>query len=196
MDKQIRDSESDNSVMEFDINVEIIPKYTTEEMEDAINKGGEISDVIVSFGLKAAVITYQIEPDYEAFIESVEDLLTEYYGLELFYEHNQNERSKYYSFLAKEKTSGKVYYIFSLCLGISYPPANRTEASQELRIEATDTESDKELKKDISKDRKPYLLIIAVNNKQFDSYEAAFVDMDEKIEKWIEANSHNPIAMQ
>ena len=45
MDKQIRDSESDNSVMEFDINVEIIPKYTTEEMEDAINN----SQIIMIF---------------------------------------------------------------------------------------------------------------------------------------------------
>ncbi len=172
MDKQIRDSDSDNSVMEFDINVEIIPKYTTEKMESAINKRGETPDVTVAFGLKAAIIKYQIEVDYETFTESVEDLLTEYYGLELFYEHNQDENSKYYSFSAKEKASGKDYFRFSLCFGLSYHPANRSE--------------DKELTKDIAKDHSPYAICVTVNNKRFDSYEAAFVDMDEKIEKWIE----------
>ena len=196
MCKNIGASDSDNSIMEFDINVEIIPKYTAEEMKSAMNNRGEPPDVEVISGLKAAIITYKIEPDYEAFIESVEDLLTEYYGLELFYMHKPDGHSKYYSFLAKDKTSSKVYFEFRLRLDILNHPANRTGAFQKHNIEAADTERNMELTEDVSKDPRPYSIRVTVNNAQFDSYETAFVDTDEKIMKWIEEISRNPIAMQ
>lgn len=185
MKRYIKSSAMDILPIEFDINVGIIPKYTTEEVKSAVYKGFEIPDGEVISGLKSAIITNQIESDYNMFIESVEDLLQEYYGLELFYENSSPDYSHYYSFLAKDKETGKIYFRFRLRLRISNHPAHRSEASQKHKREETKTERYKELTKDISKDPRPYSKNITVNKETYESYEDAFIDIDNQVEEWM-----------
>ena len=186
MYKYIKCTESNNSIMEFDINVDIVPKYTDEEIESSIYKGFTIPDGEVIPETKCDRFSDEIEADYAAFVESVEDLLTEYYGFELYYENKQGQHSKYFSFLAKEKETGKIYLKFRLRLRVSNHDAHRTDASQSHKKEETETEKYKELTKNAPRVPRPYTKNILVNSTMFNSYEEAFIDVDEKIEKWIE----------
>lgn len=189
MKRYIRSSDSvghSSTPMEYDIDVIIVPKYSDGEIAAAMHKGITIPDGDVIPGIKDAIITDKIEVDYNAFIESLEDLLTEYYGLELFYEGKSEYYSHYYFFLAKDKESGRIYFKFKLRLRISNHPAHRSPASQAHKKEETMTEKYKELTKDISKDPRPYTKEIVVNDQTYDSYEAAFVDIDEQISEWID----------
>lgn len=172
--------------LSFEITVNIAPKYNTGEIAAATHKGIEIPDGEVISGLKNAIITDQIENDYNTFIESVEDLLTEYYGLILIYQSKSANYSHYYSFLAKDKESGKVYFRFRLRLRISNHPAVRSKASQKHKSEETNTEKYKELTQRIAKDPRPYTKSIVVNKEIYNSYEEAFVDIDEQVSNWIE----------
>lgn len=185
MERYTRSEISNKIPMEFDIEVNIIPKYTTDEIKSAMYKGFEIPDGEVISGIKNAIITDQIEADYNAFIESVEDLLMEYYGLELFYENVSPDYSHYYSFLAKDKATGEVYFRFRLRFRISNHPAHKSGASQKHKREETKTDRYKELTKDISKDPRPYSKSITVNKELYSSYEAAFIDIDKQVEEWV-----------
>lgn len=189
MKRYIRSNHSgkqDIQPIEFEICVDIIPKYTTQEVMAAMYKGYNIPDGEVISGLRSAIITDKIEIDYEAFIESLEDLLTEYYGLELFYKNRSDDYSHYYSFLAKDKDSGKIYFKLRLRLRISNHDPHRSDASQKHKKEETETERYKELTKDAAKDPKPYTKVITVNKEQFSNYEEAFIALDNEIAKWVE----------
>ena len=186
MKRYIKSTQMNPEPMEFDIDITIIPKYTTEEIKSAMYKGFEIPDGEVISGIKGAIITDQIESDYNAFIESVEDLLKEYYNLKLFYENSSPDYSHYYSFLAQNKVTNEVYFKFRLRLRISNHDPHRSKQSQQHKKEETQTEEYKRLTKDISKDPKPYTKNIVVNKEIYDSYEDAFIDIDEKVEGWIE----------
>ena len=175
-----------NTPMEFEITVDISPKYSAEEIAAAMYKGFRIPDGAVIPGVKDAVFTDQIIVDYEMFIESVEDLLEEYYGLILFYENKSSDYSNYYSFLAKDKESGKIYFKFRLRLRISNHPAHRSTNSQKHKKEETTSDKYKDLTKGISRDPRPYTKSIVVNDEIYDSYETAFVDIDAQIAQWVE----------
>lgn len=173
-------------IMSFDIVIDIIPKYTTEEVKAAMYKGFEIPDGEVISGIKGAIITDQILSDYNAFIESVEDLLMEYYGLKVFYTNQSDGHSQYYSFFAKDKNTGKIYFKFKLRLRISNHDPHRSKESQAHKKEDTKTDDYKKLMKGIKKDPRPYTQSIVANKEKYDSYETAFIEIDKNIEHWID----------
>lgn len=184
-------AQPEDDTVDFDIIIDILPKYTTEEVKAAMYKGFEIPDGEVISGIKSAIITDQIEADYHAFIESVEDLLTEYYGLELSYTNQSPDQSNYYAFFAKDKNTGKMYFKFILELRISDHDPQKSKASQAHKKEDTETEKYKELTKDISKDPRPYSKIITVNSETYDSYETAFIDIDKNVERYTEVMTND-----
>lgn len=161
--------------MEFDVIVDIISKYTTEEIKSAIHKG-LLPDGDVISGLKSAIITDQIEADHYAFIESVEDLLTEYYELGLLHNGEPYNYSYHYVLRANDKKNSKVYFSFCFRLRINDQPEARTE-----------TLNNNELAKDISKGRQSYYRRIYVNNVLYDTYEEAFIDIDTQVEQQVNA---------
>lgn len=163
----------DTIPMEFDVIVDIIPKYTTEEIKSAIHKGFLPDGEVIS-GLRSAIITYQIEVDHYSFIESVEDLLTEYYELELLHNGEPYNYSYHYVLRAKDKKDDKVYFNFSFRLRINNQPEVRTE-----------TLNNNELAKDISKCRQSYYKRIYVNNVVYNTYEDAFIDIDTQVEHQV-----------
>lgn len=184
-DKSDYSAESDIPAIEFEICIEILPKYTTQEVKAAMYKRNNIPDDEVISELRSAIITNKIEVDYASFIESLEDLLTEYYGLELVYEDEYQDYSYYYSFIAKEKESGKLFFKFTLRLRISNHSAYRSDASQAHKTEDIQTARYKELIRDISNGSRSYTQNIVVNTETYRSYEAAFVDIDDQVDRFM-----------
>lgn len=185
MIRYIKSAQASSNPIEFEINVNIALGYVGEEVAAATYKGFEIPDGEVIPGDKDAIFTDQIIADYEAFIESVEDLLTEYYDLELLYEGESSDYSHYYSFLAKDKNTGKLYFKFRLRLRVSNHHSHRSKESQRHKREETQTDAHKKLITDAGKKPKAYTKNIIVNNKEYETYEAAFIAIDRKVEKWI-----------
>lgn len=174
-----------NKPLVFDVSVMIVPKYTIDEIAAASYKGFNIPDGEVISGIKGAIIAGQIENDYEAFIQSLEDLLTEYYGLILTYASKSEDHSHYYNFLAKDPKTGNVLFRFRLRLRISNHPAHRSKESQIHKQEEENTDRYKELTKDITKDPRPYVKYITVNKEIYDTYELAFIDIDRQVAEWV-----------
>lgn len=164
----------DNNIPKnFNIEVEIIPKYSTEEMKAAMKKSNWTTDDVIC-GIRKAVFTYQIKVDYEAFIESLQDLMTEYYGFIVTAVSESGQSPYDYSISAADKNN-EICYIFRLNLRISENKESMFQSKGKCD----------ELIKDISKDPRPYTKIITINNENYDSYEKAFVDIVEQIEESI-----------
>lgn len=185
MVRYINSAQTGSNPLEFEIIVNIVSGQVSKEVAAATYKGFEIPDGEVIPGDKDAILTDQIIADYEAFIESVEDLLTEYYGLELLYQGNSPDYSHYFSFLAKDKDTGKLYFKFRLRLRVSNHDSHRSKESQRHKKEETQTDAHKKLITDAGKKPKAYTKNVIVNNKECDTYEEAFIDIDEKVEQWI-----------
>lgn len=123
-------------------------------------------------------ITQQMIDDFEAFMEDVESLCEDNYGLIGTYKHVSDDHSYYYNYLAKD-SKGDVIIKFRLRLRISNHPAKKGKkqkynknaelASQKLKEMLSDDE--------IRKLRK-YTKIITINDEEYSSYEEAFEQVD------------------
>lgn len=157
-------------------------------LDDSIEASADPSNYCIPDGLVISDIrnkSPQMIADYDAFVETIEDLLIDYYGLELTYFNDSNDNSRYYNFLAKDENgNAKIKFRFRLMISNHYP--HRTELSQKYKKEEKQSP---ELKKSVSQENiykmKPYTQIIVVNGKEYSTYEEAFKSIDSKIEKYI-----------
>lgn len=130
----------------------------------------------------------QVIADYDAFVETIEDLLIDYYHFELTYYDDNENNSRYYNFLAKD-SEGNITMKFRLRLRISNHVPHRTQKSQKKKnseIENSREELHKFLNDNQISKLKAYTKVIIINNKEYDSYEEAFIDIDKMIERFVE----------
>ena len=118
----------------------------------------------------------QLVADYDDFIESVEDLITDYYNLKIYYKNSSTDYSRHFGMLAKDD-NGNVVINFDFTMRISNHTAHRTPESQKHK---------KERKAQLAKETdgkktKPIVKSILVNDKEFSSYLDAYEYVDKVI---------------
>lgn len=126
---------------------------------------------------KDAVIDSQALEDYHAFIQSVEDLLTDYYDLEVYYKNDSPDHSFYFGMLAKSK-DGAILIDFDFTLRVSNHPAKSSPQSKynkKQKAEALKTYTK-------GKRSQPVTRSIVVNENRFDSYSDAYLEVDKQVE--------------
>lgn len=146
--------------------------------------GIHIPDGELMSGIRGDIPSEQMVADYEDFIEAVEDLLQDYYGLILVYKSKSVDYSKYYNFLACDE-SGNALFRIRLRLRISNHNPRRSKESQKHKKE--EKESEKLL--NLLNGRpmpKAYPKSIIVNSTEFNSYEEAFKYIDSEVVRWID----------
>ncbi len=126
---------------------------------------------------KDAVIDSQVLEDYHAFIESIEDLITDYYDLHIYYKNSSPDNSFYFGMIAKDADNIPIID-FEACIRISNHAASRSPQSQhnkKLMKEA--------LRREVGNAKlKPIRKRIIVNRDEFADYDAAYSAVDELIE--------------
>ena len=151
--------------MSRNVDVRYMKVYIKSNKEPVVNINVVI-DVLIEAD-KDAVINpdSQIVLDYEDFIESVTDLITDYYDLHIYYKNNSDGYSHYFGLLAKDDNDNLIID-FDLSFRISSHPEHRSQ----------------ELKKLSSWEKtKPIVSSIKVNDEEFNNYFKAFEKVDELI---------------
>ena len=166
------------NITKFNIVVELeyIP---SDEVAAATYKGFTVPDGPVISGLPDAILDSQALADYEAFIESIQDLITEYYKLQIYYKNSSKDHSYYFDMLAKND-AGEIILDFDFTLRVSNHNPHRTAQSESHKKERKEA-----LKQITSKATKPITKNIIVNDTIFDSYEDAYVKVDTVIESVV-----------
>ena len=164
---------------EFDVLVNI--EYDEYEIAAGTYKNIDVPDGDLMLSEKGVDIPDQVKEDYYSFIESIEELLTDYYDLKIYYTNQSEDYSKYYGMIAKND-AGEIITKFKFKLRISNHPADRTNISQQHK-----KEEQQALNKLVpNKKFRPIVKCILVNRDQFDSYEEAIEYIYEKVEKVVE----------
>ena len=143
-------------------------------------KGFKIPDGPLISGIPGAIINSQAVADFDAFLESVEGLCTEYYGLEIYYKNMSATHSCYFGMLAKDG-NGNILLDFDFNLRISNHDPHRSDASQKHKKErqaALDRIAQ-------GKKPRPITKIITVNAEEMDSYDEAYLAIDNIIEHTV-----------
>lgn len=180
MKKWIRASTNKPTVVHIDAVFEIFLDSLT-EVAAATYKGITIPEGELMPADKDAIYTSQQYQDFQSFLESVEALLTDYYGLRIYYKNNSDYNSFYWGVLAKNSDETLIID-FDLTLRVSTHPAHRTEQSQ------AEKKKQKAAKNVATggKKTKPLRKVVVVNDKEFASYFDAIVEVDSIIEDAIE----------
>lgn len=148
----------------------------------ATYKGHEIPEGKLSPADKKVIVNSQVWAEYQAFIESIEDML-EAYDLHVYYKNKSAYDSFYWNALAKDD-EGNDLIDFTIRMRVSTHPAHRTSQSQKNK-KAAQSELAKVTKK---KKITPIFISVVVNDEseKFDSYLDVIVYIDEKIEHALE----------
>ena len=130
-------------------------------------------------------ITQHMIDDFEGFVETIESVCEEKYGLILTYKNVSNDHSHYYNYLAAD-SKGNIILEFRLRLRISNHPAHRTKEQQANKKEELASEELHRLlsQHDINK-LTTYVKVITVNDEKFQTYEAALDDTMEIIDETV-----------
>ena len=141
------------------------------------HRGFQIPDGPLISGIPGAIIDSQAVADYEAFIESVTDLITEYYELIIYYKNKSKDYSNYFGMLAKD-SRGNIIADFDFTLRVSNHDPHRSKESQRHK-----KQRQAELKR-ITEGKKPRPITdyIVVNDTEFDNYLDAYLAVDKMIE--------------
>jgi len=183
MKKYITKADVTTIPLHFDIVVDIT--YFDESSSDTVvateYKGFQIPDGPLISGIPGAVLDSQALIDYEDFIESVTDLITDYYELDIYYKNTSSDHSNYFGMLAKND-KGEVILDFDFTLRVSNHDPHRSSQSQQHKKER------KEALNKITKGKKtkPITHSIVVNSEIYNSYIEAYADIDKLIEGVVE----------
>lgn len=167
--------------LSFDIEVGVEWEKDDEAVAAATYKGAEVPEGPLLPWEKDALIDSQLLADYHAFIDSVEDLIVDYYDLHVYYKNNSDDNSFYFGLLAKN-SDGSLVLDFDFRLRISNHDQHRSPQSQynkklqdKALLEVTD-----------GKKLKPLRAYIVVNDKECKSYMEAYDKVDSAIEDAME----------
>lgn len=164
-------------------NIEVIYSFTDDYFDIAASRYLDTSDftnngVISSNPLDK--LSDQEIADYESFVDTIEDLLTEYYDFEVIYSNSSNYLSHYYVLLAKDD-KGNVIFKFRLKLRVSNHQAKRTSNQKKRKAEERQA-IEKYLK---GKKVRPINKDIIINNTKYKSYYDAYKYIDDEIQETI-----------
>ena len=171
----------DAAKLEFDIEI-LLDIYPYNDLIAASEyKGYNFPDGELPPAKEGVKWSEQITEDYNAFLDTLELMLTEYYKFEVYYEKLSKDHSKYLGMVAKD-SDGNLILKFNLNLRVSNHKAHRNEKSQFNKKEAK-----KALAKLTNGKRlRPTLLYVKVNDEEFDSYDEAVEYIDSQIERKLE----------
>ena len=124
---------------------------------------------------KDAVIDSQAYVDYEDFIESVEDLITDYFELHIYYKNKSKDFSRYFGMVVKDD-EGNVVANFNFNLRISNHDPHRSKRSQQHK-----KESNEALAKITKKKLQPITKSITINREKFVDYTEAYIRLVQKL---------------
>lgn len=162
--------------IEFPEGIELIDR----SIAASTYKGFDIPEGPLLPADKDAAIDTQALDDYHSFVESVEGLLTQYYGLELYYKNDSEYNSFYYGMLAKN-ADGSILFDFDFTLRVSTHPAKRSKESQKAK-----KEQEAQLKQITNGDlTRPLRLSVVVNDKRFKDYMSAYLFIDKQVQSKI-----------
>lgn len=125
---------------------------------------------------KDALIDTQVLADFHAFVETLEDLLKDYFELSLYYKNDSPYNSFYFGALAVDD-NGNYIIDCEATIRVSTHTAHRTSESQ--REKALQKAKLKSLIGD--KRMEPVRRSIIINDIEFDNYEDAYTEAFEKI---------------
>ena len=181
-----------NLPIEFDIVVTYFPEVISDNTYVAAGEfmGYHLPDGPLLPGDKNAVISEQDQSNYNAFIETLEDFLTDTHNLELVYNDNPTDYSHYYSFFAKDD-NGKVLFKFKIRLRISNHDPHRTDeqrANKAKEKKVVDTWMQNHPDYNGKTKPTPLTYIINVNdrNPAFTDYTEAFIYIYNEVNRWLE----------
>lgn len=166
----------------IEIDIEAVVEFNAKDQDVAAStyKDLYVPEGELLPGEKDAIINSQAWADYCSFIESVEDLMTDYYDLHIYYKNESEDYSFYWGLLAKNDTED-ILIDFNLKLRVSNHPAHRSKESQHRKAE-----QEAQLQKITEgKKSKPMTQIVVVNNKTFKSYMDAFMEVDRILERAV-----------
>lgn len=158
------------------INVILDLVLTDYTIAAATYKGINVPDGSVLSGIKDAVYEKEELFRWNEFIDSIRDLITDYYEMEIYYENKSEYLSGYFGMLAKDK-DGLIVLDFDFTIRVSTHDPKRTDKS----------ESEKKKQKQMLSERIGGAKIksmrdgIIVNGEIYPSYIKAFVAVDEII---------------
>ena len=137
----------------------IAASYDTDQF-----KGSELPPAV-----KDALIDSQVLADYHAFVETLEDLVTDYFGLKIYYKNDSPYNSFYFGVLAVDD-EGNYILDCEAAIRISTHDAHRTTESEKQKANQKN-----ELKK-LTKGKRlqPVRRNIIINNHEFDNYDEAY----------------------
>lgn len=129
--------------------------------------------------------------DFESFMETVESICEENYGLIGVYKNVSDDHSHYYNYLATDG-EGNIIIDFRLRLRISNHRPHRTREQQHEKSKELSSEELNRLltEQEISR-LKPYAQIITVNSDLYRTYEEAMTHVDSVIEHSVEVMKKN-----
>lgn len=175
---------SEECLKAFNIEVILYPKFGSIALPVAAAeyKGYNIPEGSFMPADKNAPISEQQIADYEAFIQDIEDMLSEHHELKLIYQNKSKNYSNYYSFLALDR-AGNPLFRFRLRLRVSTHNPHRTKEQQQ--------EEAKEAKAVApylqgKKPQKMTKIIIINDESEYDDYLDAFIDICDTVDKCIE----------
>lgn len=123
--------------------------------------------------------------DFEAFVENIECLCEDNYGLICTYTNSSKDHSHYYNYLAKDE-NGKVLARFRIRLRISNHSASNDSGQKKHKREELKTKEIQSLltQQQISRIR-PYTILLTVNDERYKSYIDAFNYIDAALERGL-----------
>ena len=163
-----------------EVELELSEPIEQPDVAAASYKGFNVPEGPLLSGLPDAIADSQAIADYEAFIESVQDLITDYYDLKIYYKNSSPDHSYYFGMLAQD-ADGRTILDFDFTLRISNHPAHRSQQSQFNK---------KERKAELArltdgKKTKPITKSIIVNKEVCKDYEEAYQLVDSTIESVV-----------
>lgn len=130
---------------------------------------------------KDALIDSQVLADYHAFIETVRDLIADYYNLHIYYKNSSDDNSFYFGFLAKN-SDGSFLLDFEATIRISNHDPHGTPQADHAK-----KEQNEELMKLTDGVRpRPWRKNIIVNDREFSSYEEAYDQVDSIVQRAVQ----------
>lgn len=173
----------DDRTVKIDVifNVELVYQEGNDEIAAATYRGIEIPEGELLPAEKDAIVHSQAYRDYHSFIDSVEELLMDYYELEVYYKNESDYNSFYYGLLAKDNDNS-LLFDFTLHLRVSTHEAHRTQESQRNK------KKEKQALNQLSKGKKVRVISsnVIVNRDEFSSYIYAIGQVDDIVKDAID----------
>lgn len=120
--------------------------------------------------------------DYNAFIDSAVELMTDYYELKIYYENKSKDESHYYTCLAKDD-SGELIVDFKVKIRLANHDAHESKAADYNKKQ--EKEAGKQLVGDVK--LKPLYIHLILNdeNEDVSTYDEAYLWFDERLEEKV-----------